>query len=198
MPQLVNQLEIEKCPHCNVDKPNLLCVSTFETISYDGAEKRFWKVYYCKRCGGAVTAFSGRDAGNVINMYPQKTEVDESIPEKARKYLEQAINSLHAPAGSMMLSASSVDAMLKSKGYKEGSLYARIDKAKENHLITEEMALWAHEVRLEANDQRHADDSTALPNESDARKCIDFTLALGQLLFVLPARINRGLETAKK
>ena len=43
--------------------------------------------------------------------------------------------------------------MLKAKDYTEGSLYSRIDKAVEDRLITKEMAAWAHEVRLDANDQ---------------------------------------------
>ena len=68
-----------------------------------------------------------------------------------------------APAGAVMLAASSVDAMLKEKGYNEGSLYARIGQARDDHLITADMAEWAHEVRLDANDQRHADEAAALP-----------------------------------
>ena len=48
-----------------------------------------------------------------------------------------------------------------------------------------------------ANDQRHADEAVALPDESHAKKCIEFTRALGEFLFVLPARIERGRkETA--
>ncbi|MNG17315.1 hypothetical protein D3C84_1012940 [compost metagenome] len=95
-----------------------------------------------------------------------------------------------------MLTASAVDSMLKDKGYKEGSLYKRIDKAAADHLITVEMAEWAHEVRLDANDQRHADDEGALPDEADARKSIEFTLALAQFLFVLPARVAQGRSRA--
>lgn len=97
-----------------------------------------------------------------------------------------------------MLSASSVDSMLKDKGYKNGNLYSRINKAAEDHLITEAMAVWAHEVRLDANDQRHADEDVALPDESDAQKTIDFTLALAQFLFVMPSRVQRGIEKAKE
>jgi len=97
-----------------------------------------------------------------------------------------------------MLAASSVDAMLKAKGHKEGSLYSRINQAAKDHLITEDMAKWAHEVRLEANEPRHADEAMPLPSEEDARKCIDFVLALGQFLFVLPARVQRGLAEAEK
>ena len=63
-----------------------------------------------------------------------------------------------------MLSASSVDAMLKVKGYKDGSLYQRIKDAAAGHIITEDMATWAHQVRLDANDERHADESASIPN----------------------------------
>lgn len=96
-----------------------------------------------------------------------------------------------------MLAASAVDAMLKAKDYRQGSLYARIDKAAGDHLITKEMAGWAHEVRLDANEQRHADEEVPLPTGEDARRSLDFAMALGQFMFVLPARVERGLEEAK-
>jgi len=91
-----------------------------------------------------------------------------------------------------MLTASAVDAMLKAKGLKEGSLFKRIDTAAANHLITDEMAAWAHEVRLDANDQRHDDEEGVMPAEVDAKKSIEFAMALAQFLFVLPASVERG------
>jgi len=91
-----------------------------------------------------------------------------------------------------MLTASCVDAMLKDKGYKTGSLKARIDEAADAHLITPEMAAWAHEIRLDANDERHADEGAALPNSADAEKAIEFAKALAQFLYVLPDRVARG------
>jgi hypothetical protein len=97
-----------------------------------------------------------------------------------------------------MLAASAVDAMLKAKGLKEGSLYSRIDRAALDHVITSEMARWAHEVRLDANDQRHADEAAPLPQQADAKRLVDFALALAQLMFVLPARVQRGIEDAQK
>lgn len=39
-----------------------------------------------------------------------------------------------------MLTASAVDAMLKTKRYKEGTLNQRINKAAGDYIITEEMA----------------------------------------------------------
>ena len=91
-----------------------------------------------------------------------------------------------------MVAASAVDAMLKAKGYSDGSLYSRINKAAEDHLITREMAECAHEVRSDANDQRHADGEAVLPAENDARRAIEFARALAEFIFVLPGRVKRG------
>ena len=104
---------------------------------------------------------------------------------------------MHAPAGAVMLIASAVDAMLKNKGYKDGSLYERINKAAADHSITEEMAAWAHDIRLDANEQRHANESAPLPTEEDAARVLEFALALGEFLYVLPARVKRGRTAVK-
>ena len=92
-----------------------------------------------------------------------------------------------------MLCASAVDAMLKAHEYTDGDLYNRIDKAKEDGLITEGVAGWAHAVRLDANVQRHADEGASLPDEEDAKRSLDFAMALGEILFVLPERVKRGM-----
>lgn len=141
-----------------------------------------------------MTAARGNTMGEIIEQYPKLTTVDEAVPDRARQFLTQAINSLHSPAGAVMPTASAVDAMLKAKGYNEGSLYSRIDQAADKHLITAEMKTWAHEIRLDANDQRHADEGAPLPNEADARKAVEFAQALAQFLFVLPARVKRGRQ----
>ena len=196
MPALANQFEMDRCPHCSVDKPSLNSIYEFETAAHDGDNKRYWIVYVCSRCGGAVTATSiGRDRW-ADEIYPNAEAVDEAVEEPARNYLEQAIESLHAPAGSIMLCASAVDAMLKTKEYVEGNLYSRIEQAAEDHLITQDMAAWAHQVRLEANAQRHADEGEELPSHEDARKTLDFAMALGEFLFVLPSRVESGLAQA--
>ena len=145
-----------------------------------------------------MTAWSHEDNGWAVEVYPKDLQVDDSIPNPANKYLQQALDSLHAPAGAVMLAASAIDAMLKNKSYKEGSLYARINKAAEDHLITPEMAKWAHNVRLDANEQRHADDEVDLPVTEDARRSIDFAIALGEFLFVLPSKVNKGLKESEE
>ena len=86
---------------------------------------------------------------------------------------------------------------LKKKGYTDGSLYSRIDKAVKDHLLTEAMGAWAHEVRLGSNRPRHADDENPHVSEREAGQSVEFAEALGNFLFVLTARIERGIELAK-
>jgi Domain of unknown function (DUF4145) len=187
------QLVLERCPHCNVAKP-LLNIQ-WEGVTTDHAinSKRYWGVYLCGSCGGLVMASSKENKGQPIShMWPSQQIVASEVPVRAHTFLTQAIASLHAPAGAVMLTASAVDAMLKDKGLKDGSLNARIDIAAKTHLITAEMAAWAHEIRLDANDQRHADEEAELPDTANATKAIDFANALAQFLYVLPARVERG------
>lgn len=130
--------------------------------------------------------------------FPGERELDSSIPHRARRCLEQARNSIHSPDGAVMLTASAVDAMLKEKNYTDGSLHARINKAAEEHLITKEMAEWAHEVRLDANDQRHSDLQADHADADDAKRVIEFAMALAEFLFVLPERVSRGRQKPTK
>ena len=161
------------------------------------AEKRFWRIYACSRCAMAVAAHASGWDKEILAMFPASQGVSDDVPQRAREYLEQAVNSLSSPAGAVMLAASSVDAMLKAKGLTSGSLYTRIDSAAQQHLITAEMSQWAHDVRLDANDQRHADDQAPLPTVDQAKKCVEFATAFAQFLFVLPARVSRGIISAK-
>jgi hypothetical protein len=196
MPALQAQFQLDRCPHCSVDKPSLNTVHSFKTVSHTGDNLRFWRIYVCRRCGGALVAGSDREDGWADEYYPSTTQIDEAVPEPAKSYLQQALDSLHSPAGSIMLSASSVDSMLKEKGYLDGSLHARINRAAEDHVITSQMAQWAHQVRLDANAQRHADQQPQLPSPVDARQTLDFAIALSEFMFVLPSRITQGVETS--
>lgn len=206
---LAQYLELARCPHCRIDHPNLSYatflvenqgVGGLTTTDHQGQNKRLWKLYTCSRCGGAVLGGAliySNKIGEISEIYPAPVQVDEALPPTAKEYLTQAINSLHAPAGSVMLCASAVDAMLKAKGYTENSLCTRINKAAADHLITEGMKEWAHEVRLDANDQRHADQAATLPTPADAQRSIEFAQSLGQFLFVLPAQVARGRAAAQ-
>jgi hypothetical protein len=190
-------LRVDRCPFCNVDRPNLSKIHETYTDNSEKDHKRFWRFYQCARCGGVVTATAIQPGMYAENIFPFQETAAKELPRKAHSFLEQAIQSIHAPAGAVMLAASSVDAMLKDKGYKEGSLYTRIENAAKDHLITEAMSKWAHQVRLDANEQRHADAGADLPSENDAKRSIHFVIALGQFLYVLPAMVEKGIEESK-
>ena len=195
--QQASELPLPRCPHCEIALPNLFRNASIETTNHSNTNKRLWVTYACQSCGGQTLTVSHFDPrfkifGSIVEMWPTPRTVHGSIPERAKSFLEQAITSISAPAGAVMLTASAVDSMLKEKGLKAGSLYTRIDQAAAEHLITADMAAWAHEVRLGANDQRHADEEAPPPNEADAQKGIDFALALAQFLFVLPSRVAQG------
>ena len=191
------QLELDRCPHCKVATPNLQRFEGIISEDSEGRRTREWALYRCSRCGGVIsTAWrrNGTGDADLLETYPGDSSLDESIDPVAREYLKQCKDSLHAPSGAVMLAASSVDAMLKVKGYKDGSLYQRIKDASAGHIITADMATWAHQVRLDANDERHADESAQFPTAEEAQRSLDFAMALAEILFVLPARVTRGLQ----
>lgn len=187
-------LELDRCPQCRVANPLLSVVHGFESSASSGTARYRWRLYICSRCGLPVIGGCrhGETQVRTTLIFPKPDQLEAGMPGKAQAFLSQALECIHAPSGAIMLCASAVDAMLKEKGLKSGSLYARIEKAAENRLITQEMALWAHEVRLDANDERHADDAAPLPNEVDAKRCIDFVRALADFLFILPSRVAKG------
>ena len=189
-------LELPRCPHCNVAQPLLSAIHSFNTSSASGSTRK-WRVYTCSRCGGAILGATTNAADLITEIYPKPETLEEGIPTRAAAFLQQALESIHAPSGCIMLCASSVDAMLKEKGLKKGSLYSRVEQAAKDGLITSEMSLWAHEVRLDANDERHADEEAALPQEPEARRCIEFTRALAMFLFILPAMVESGRKGEK-
>ncbi|MGH9961319.1 MAG: DUF4145 domain-containing protein [Pyrinomonadaceae bacterium] len=199
MPRLLQTtLDLERCPHCGVDKPNLQFRGQFQQPDFQGAQ-RFWRVYACSRCGGIVSARASNWDQDILELHPTKNlDISVDIPERARSFLLQAIESTRSPSGAVMLAASAVDAMLKAKNLRTGGLYERINLAAGQHLIPAETAEWAHDIRLNANDQRHADENAPLPTTDDARRVIEFALALAQFVFVLPARVQRGRQNAQQ
>ena len=133
---------ITRCPFCNVANPTLNRVwqSSQLLTGADELRGRLWAGYSCTTCGNVITA-AGKLGSSITNVeidfyFPTPPTVAQEVPESPRKYLEQAYQTMHAPDAAVVMAASAVDGMLKSSGYEKGSLYARIDEAVENHLLT--------------------------------------------------------------
>lgn len=89
------------------------------------------------------------------------------------------------------MSASALDAMLKDKGLVEGSLYSRINNAVEMQILTKEMADWANQVRIDSNNPRHADDNIPHMTIADARRALEFSKTIAEILYVLPSKMPK-------
>jgi hypothetical protein len=208
-------LGLSRCPHCSIAHPTFTQLWKAKDFVKGARETelillgRIWAVYVCTTCGDAVLCASGevRKVNNalvfphggvdtVALIFPKAPTVNEELPERAQIYLRQAVESLHAPDGAAVLVASAVDAMLKDKTFTDGSLYSRIKAAVDAHVLTPSMGDWAHRIRLDANDVRHADNENPHRTREEAKQLVDFAIALGQFLYVLPAKVAAGLEAS--
>lgn len=204
-----DHLRLQRCPHCSVAHPAIISKATFD--AKPGRQNKRapilqWSVFACQTCGGLIGAAAAKNAnGSLIVipnvgvrygwLVPAPRQLSAALPERVGYYLGQAQETLTSPSASVVMSAAAVDAMLKNKGYKTGSLHNRIEMATADGLITKDMAAVAHDVRLDANNERHVDDSAAPPTDEDAQRCFDFADALADLMFVLPARVRRKTVT---
>lgn len=197
--------KIERCPHCSVASP------AWDRIFSGNQDKSgprighyAYALHLCRTCKRPVLQlFHYRGTGNgirqqLIAAFPENRAVDASLPEAAGRFLQQAVDTLHAPDGSMMLSASAIDAMLKDKGYKSGTLHKRIEQATDDGQLIAELADWAHGIRLDANAVRHADDEFEETSPEAAKQAVEFAKTLGELWYGLPAKIRAKREASKK
>jgi hypothetical protein len=194
---------VGRCPHCAIATPLLdrVWYSQGRTAAAVGHPGHFWAAYKCSTCGGIVTARSDGHSANtffVEEIFPPSKVAHEDIPEPARSFLQQAYETLHAPDASALMAGSAVDAFLKAKSYVKGSLYERIDQALADAVLTQGMADWAHSVRLGANRPRHADADNPHVSPEEAQRSVEFAEALGNFLFVLTARVERGIRAASE
>lgn len=191
---------VGRCPHCAVAHPSLevVWVSKGTTPRSDGQSGESWGAYRCTTCGGITTVKGVLEGAHfiIITLFPAAKSAHEDIPEPARTFLQQAFETLHAPDAAAVMAGSAVDGFLKAKGYEKGSLYDRIDLALGDNVLTKGMADWAHSVRLGSNRPRHADKEKPHVSPEEAGQAVEFAEALGQFLFVLTARIDRGIAAA--
>ncbi|MEI5681375.1 MULTISPECIES: DUF4145 domain-containing protein [unclassified Mesorhizobium] len=158
-----------------------------------------WAAFRCNSCRSviAVQMVWDDDQMKALRVWPDAKTAHEDIPQPARTFLQQAYETLQAPDAAAVMAGSAVDGMLKAIGYEKGSLYERIDQALTANLLTQGMADWAHSVRLGSNRPRHADKDRPHVTPDEAKQSVDFAEALGNFLFVLTARIDRGIKAAE-
>ncbi len=196
-------LDLPRCPHCSIAHPSLTVIGKPDaTYRADGGTQEIWAIYKCSSCGSLILAKGKKPAPNagiahIDALYPPAQTPAEDLPPTARRFLQQAMETLHAPDAAAVMAGSAVDAMLKHLNFIEGSVYHRIEQAVAANVLTKGMGEWAHSVRLGSNRPRHADAERPHVTPEEAAQAVEFATALGQFLFVLTARVQRGIEKAK-
>jgi hypothetical protein len=169
-------------------------------VDHNVRSGRRWALFTTTCCGGLLLAVGekGNSAANapIENLYPSVRSAAAAIPDPARRYLQQAMETLQAPDAAAVMAGSAVDAMLKHLKLTEGSVYKRIDEAVSQHILTPAMGEWAHEVRLGANRPRHSDEQNPHVSPQQAQQSVEFAEALAHFLFVLSSRVTKGIEDA--
>jgi len=70
--KLEPNLNLDRCPHCDVKIPNLTTRWSMVTNNHAGKNRRLWHTYLCGWCGGIVTAVGNPDTAIVSDIYPEK------------------------------------------------------------------------------------------------------------------------------
>jgi hypothetical protein len=191
--------QIATCPYCGTGRPQVAAVGDNSVNCVRGSRR--WGVFTVTCCGGLLLAIGpkGVAANNapIETLYPSTRIAASEIPDPARRYLQQAMETLHAPDAAAVMAGSAVDAMLKHFKLTEGSVYKRIDEAMSQHILTAAMGEWAHEVRLGSNRPRHSDQENPHVSRQEAQQSVEFAEALVHFLFVLSSRVKKGIEDAK-
>ncbi len=198
--KLTQQLLLAECPHCQTANPNIVGEGgELETNGPKGYSRK-WLHYTCQSCGGCIIAAArSSDAYSIVTeIYPRpKSGLSTNIPELSRDFLREARDGVFNPRSCIMVCASAVQAMLAEKKIEATSIYRSLNKAVKEGVLSEDLAKWGHQVRLEANEQRHVDKDKPAPTTEDAERCLEFTMMLAEILFVIPARVSKGLETSQ-
>ena len=191
-------LRMARCPHCNVDSPNL---ERQQSIPFGFKQNaiRYWAVFCCASCRGAILAETEEDSKILKNnnWFPKSEVLSSDIPPRIRQMISDGLQSIHLPSTAILQAGSAVDAMLQKKGYAQNDLFGKIKAALAKNEITPDMSDWAHSVRLETNIVRHADQEVTEATKADAERSLNFAKALAQYMFVLPAEVARGRAAAK-
>lgn len=202
---------VARCPRCNVSFPSFRILGKFNQVSLEKQGQSGWHYYSglykcttCDRCvvAESVDTSSGTSSQILVeHLLPLPDSIDPLIDGKSFQFLSDALASLNAPTASIMASCSAIDAMLKDRGIgrrnddgKERSLHGRLKDAVSEGVLTQEMADWGHRIRLDANDQRHADEEAELPTSKKASEILDLAKGLAEVLFVLPAKAKIDSE----
>ncbi len=179
------------------------------TGEYQGHSKRYLVPFRCNGCGGGlfieVKYNWGPTPHNLLGMFdsdPQSYEILRAYPEpvklEAPEYVPNNVSSFYLQAqialrhgsfdASSMMSRKALEVAVKTidPGGK-GNLYQRIEKLREDGLITDSLKDWAHVIREDGNKAAHEIEPVT---EDHAQELIDFCELFLMYTFTMPKMIE--------
>ncbi len=207
--------KIAFCPHCgNITTQISLYTHVFESvytffdkehdIEYDKKIQEQFYLAICGTCKGALL-YSG-DFGVPVSMeevfkqsyliWPQQKILSEKIPEKIRRYYEEAIRiKMIAPNAYAGQIRKCLEALCDDRNIKQGSLFIRLDELALRGEIPKHFIEMANILRFFGNIGVHSiETNTPIPVDTIE----DFFIAIIEYVYGFPSRIEEIKQSYKK
>ena len=185
---------LPECPHCGTKKVAFYYQSSFNNQNPMYITS-FWR---CGNCGRGVCIeslginfHSQNPIVNLMNMYPNSATFDapEHTPENIAGDYKTAKKNLlgNEYKAASIMARTALEAAVKEFDARGVNLKQKIDNLAEQHVITQSLAEWAHEIRDIGNDAAH--ESSPI-SQADAEQAVYFAEMLFTYLFTLPGMIE--------
>ena len=193
----------DHCPFCGTKDVAFTAVHEWNSTN---GQRALFKCGHCKEAvirevlgnrNVSLVAISGTlNFHNVLlgDQWPMPISSDApaDCPENVSRYYKQAIDSLNSGNfdASGMMFRKSLEAATKNKApdLVNKPLVKRIDALVDAGMLTQDMGIWAHEIRLGGNEAAHEDEPFT---GEEARSLHDFTENFLRYSFTLPAAVTR-------
>jgi hypothetical protein len=196
------------CPYCPAENSTFLFQHGYQMRSDAQRAYIHWMLFRCPRCSSGVTV---RGVSHKYGVSPEQADGDvhdllryvEHFPKRAPIAapggLPPVIERLYIQAGecfqrkaldaACMTIRKTLEVALREKfGDFPGSLSQHIQTLKIQHLLTDELAAWADEIRIDGNEAVH---EAAEPDWENTWQMKEFLHVFLLYAFTLPAMIEQ-------
>ena len=105
--------------------------------------------------------------------------------------------SINANRAAVLMARTALEATAKNKGIKGNSLFDKIDAMSKQHIITDQLAAEAHEIRLLGNDMAHGDLAEPV-SEEDASDILGFLDSVMDYVYQQPMLLQKRKELRER
>lgn len=147
-----------------------------------------------KKCNSCQNVVLLKNDGESIYPSPLPSPTDSRIMDLVKLDLEEAklCYSVSAYNATAVLARRAIQSICIDKGANENNkLFQQIDQLYELRVITNDLKVWATEVRYVGNEGAHPGE---IVQKEDAKAILDLTEQLALVIYVMPAMANELKE----